>query len=111
MIVGCSYESHSPQALFEYEIKSNEDSNARLLLYKISIDNNLLFTDSSHTYPSGTSTLIAVAERPDGLKLILGGSAENKIHLAIHCHNECKEWKNISKLVHERFNKKWKNVQ
>ena len=113
VVVGCSTESLSPQAKFTFEAEEESTANARVELHKLAIENNLFFEDHSHNYPSGNSTVLAKAERADGLILVLlGDGADNQVTIAVHCHDKCTNWKPIYSIALERFGKKWqvKNI-
>ncbi|WP_126766983.1 hypothetical protein [Aliidiomarina iranensis] len=108
IIVGCSAKTHTPQATFSIPASKENSIEARKVLHEIAIDNNLMFEDGSHKFPSGTATTIAVAERVDGLQLILLGASEvGQITIAVHCHEDCKEWQGIHQVAKSRFAKQW----
>lgn len=106
--VGCSAKASSPQAKFSIPASEENSIEARKVLHEIAIGNNLIFEDGSHNFPSGTATTIAVAERVDGLNVVvLGASATGHITIAVHCHEECKEWQSMYQLAKSRFARQW----
>ena len=71
-----------------------------------------MFEDHSHKYPSGTSTVLAIAERVDGLELmLLGGSGDKRLDIAVHCREKCTNWKGIYSSALEEFGKQWMVTQ
>jgi hypothetical protein len=109
LIIGCSAESLSPQATFTFEATEENVVVAREELHEFAIENNLFFEDHSHKYPSGESTVLALAKRADGLELILtGGVKSGELTIAVHCHNKCKSWRSTYDNALERFQEKWK---
>lgn len=108
MLVGCESKTYTPQAVFTIEGAEAKSVEARKLLHEIAIDNNLMFEDGSHEFPSGTSTVMAVAERVDGLRVVLAGASEvGRLTVAVHCHEKCSEWQAIYKVVETRYSNKW----
>ena len=108
VIFGCSAESSSPQVTFSFPASKENSIEAREVLRELAIENNLMFEDGSRKFPGGTATTIAVAERMDGLKLVLLGAPEmGKISIAVHCHEGCEEWQGMYQVAKARFAKHW----
>ena len=108
-LAGCTYESQQPQKTFAISSSVDDLVKARLLLHTISIQNNLLFRDHSHKYPSDKLIVTAVAERVDGLQIILTGASDLKdINISIHCHKKCSDWEEIYDITTTEFSKHWK---
>lgn len=108
VMVGCSSESYSPQATFSFPASKENSIEARKVLHELAIEHDLMFEDGSRTFRSGTGTTMAVAERMDGLKLVLlGGSEMGNVSIAVHCHEGCKEWQDIYQVAKARFAEHW----
>jgi hypothetical protein len=108
ILVGCSYESQSPQESFEFTTANENTNKARRILHNVAINNNLFFKDHTHQYPSGKSVVTAEAERSDGLKILLIGAQDNKtINVSIHCHKQCKSWSDIYNKTKTEFGNHW----
>ena len=107
-LAACSSKSYSPQAKFIFGNTKIDSAEARRVLHNFSIENNLFFHDSSHKYPSGTKTLLAVAKGADGLQVILGEAGEgDKLMVSIHCHEECQHWEEAYSSVQSKFKERW----
>ena len=112
ILLGCTYEHKSPQAIFKFESTQTNLVKARLLFYEFAVNNNLLFTDGSRDFPSGMSTVILTAERADTLRLVLTGVSESKqINVAVYCYKKCKNWEKIYTEVHSVFSIHWKIIK
>ena len=108
LVTACSAKLYSPQAKFSISSSKQNIMAARKVLHEIAIDYNLFFEDDSKKHPSGTFILIAEATRIDGLKIVLLGTSEvGEMTVAIHCHEECAEWKLIHNKVISRFRQQW----